>query len=81
MTDAPLSPGKAGRNEARRLQAGWFNTVSAALFLAGLLQPVLGVVQQQRSFQLAELAASLIFFVLSGGSFVVAQRVVRRLED
>ena len=84
MTNAdPLhtKAGKAGRNEALRLRAGWLNTVSAALALAAVIQPVLGLVQQQRGLTWAEVIASAAFLALSYVLYRAGQRVARGMED
>ena len=72
---------KAGRNEGRKLTASALNNGGVAFVLAGLLQPALAFVQQQRPIDLAGGIASLIFLAVSGVLFWVAQRVVRGLED
>jgi hypothetical protein len=73
--------GKAGRNEALKLRAGWLNTTSAALFLAALLQPVLGVAQQQRAVTAGEAMASVAFLALSYVLYLRGQKLAKTMED
>ena len=74
-------PGKAGRNEALKLRAGWMNSVSAGLFLAALIQPVLGLAQQQRPLTSLEFGASMIFVGLSWTLYLRGQAIARDMED
>lgn len=72
---------KAGRNEARKLMANALNNMGVAFTLAGILQPALAVVQQERWPTLAVLTASLIFIVIAGTLFTFARSAVHGLED
>ena len=81
MAGVETAAGKAGRNEARKLHAGWFNTISAAFFIGAVLQPTLIMVQQQRFFTLAEAGATAIFLIVSRVLFTRAQLIASNMED
>jgi hypothetical protein len=53
--------GKAARNEQKKLMAGWYNSISAALISVGLLGPtvarVLGALTSPIDFSLVALLA------------------------
>lgn len=79
--ESDSTTGKVGRNEARKLLATWLNNVSVGFVLAGSLQPLLGLVQRQRSISLAESGLSAILFGIAVVAFFGAQRIAKRLED
>lgn len=78
---AGQSVGKAGRNESRKLLATFLNNLGLALFIAGLVQPVLATVTEGRSYLISGLWITFAFLLVSATSLWAAHRVVRRLED
>jgi uncharacterized membrane protein len=72
---------KAARNERRKVLAAWFNSVSVAALVAGLLQPILFLAQQSRSFTLVEAVISFMFLIMSASLALSAQAVADRVED
>lgn len=81
MAGIDTAAGKAGRNEARKLRATWLNNGSLALVVAGLIQPVLGLVQQQRAFTWPEAIASFAFLVGGYMLYEWSRAVAKQMED
>ncbi|MDO9224202.1 MAG: hypothetical protein Q7U20_10890 [Caulobacter sp.] len=75
---APPMGSKAGRNESRKLLATLANNLCAASLIAGILQPALTLVRQERPLSIGDVVAALVFGLagltlhLMGRAFVVA---------
>lgn len=77
----PKPGSKAGRNEARKLAATFFNNAGIGFFLAGILQPLLNVLRDRQNFGWAELGVAFLLMVIGAMFAGAAQVIARRLED
>lgn len=73
--------GKSGRNEGRKLFATLLNNIVVGWALAGLVQPALGLVNEERGFSPDRLGGTLAFLALATIFTLLAQAVIRPLED
>jgi dipeptide/tripeptide permease len=81
VSEGEVGPGKAARNEGRKLMAAWLNGVSIAAVVAGFFQPLLATNEGRQSVRLADLSLSLMLFAISFLLILASQAVVRRVED
>ena len=82
----PPGPGKAARNERRKLLATWLNTLAGATVTVGVLAPAAGILYGF-SVPAADRAAWLLaalpvaWFLVGLALHFVAQRIVRGIEE
>lgn len=72
---------KAGRNESRKLLATLANNLCAASLIAGVLQPALTLVRQERPLTFSDVVAALVFGLAGLTLHLVGRTFVSTLED
>ncbi len=72
----PASPGKAARNERRKLFANTVNTVGLGIFAIGFVQPIFAL-----AFSVPKLTTMALSAFASYIFHVAARRALRSLED
>lgn len=78
---APPLGSKAGRNERRKLLATLANNLCAASLIAGVLQPALTLVRQERLLTISDVIAALVFGLGGLTLHLVGRAFVATLED
>ncbi|MDO8296563.1 MAG: hypothetical protein Q7T19_09010 [Caulobacter sp.] len=78
---APPAGSKAGRNERRKLLATLVNNLCAASLIAGVLQPALTLVRQERPLVISDVIAALVFGLAGLTLHLVGRAFVVTLED
>lgn len=82
--DSPPVPpvgSKAGRNESRKLLATLANNLCAAALIAGVLQPALTLVRQERPLSFSDVVSALVFGLAGLTLHLVGRAFVETLED